>query len=243
MTDPGAFETLVVQLHEVLEHGKTDLLAEIVSPDVIWGDCMDREQVVAFVESAVSGGLVATDVDVEAAEDRLIARLSFGSGDEAHRSFMAVFVEEGKIAQVVDAASHEEARSIRPVATGSGDRSAMNSVAPVFPVADVTRALQHYEALGFEVHAYEGPAAYGYAVRGEVQLHVARVNDLDPKTNTSAAYLYVEDADSLFMEWRAADAGGRLVAPQDTDYGIREGAHIDEDGNLLRFGSPLEPGD
>jgi hypothetical protein len=28
----------------------------------------------------------------------------------------------------------------------------------------------------------------------------------------------------------------------DTDYGIREGGHVDPDGNLLRFGSPLPSG-
>lgn len=32
---------------------------------------------------------------------------------------------------------------------------------------------------------------------------------------------------------------GRFVAPVDTDYGLREGAHVDADGNLLRYDSPL----
>jgi hypothetical protein len=31
----------------------------------------------------------------------------------------------------------------------------------------------------------------------------------------------------------------RTGAPVDTDYGLREGWHIDPDGNLLRFGSPI----
>jgi hypothetical protein len=29
------------------------------------------------------------------------------------------------------------------------------------------------------------------------------------------------------------------MPPTDTDYGLREGAHIDPDNNLIRFGSPL----
>jgi hypothetical protein len=38
----------------------------------------------------------------------------------------------------------------------------------------------------------------------------------------------------------AARAGvQRTGAPVDTDYGLREGWHIDPDGDLLRFGSPL----
>jgi hypothetical protein len=51
-------------------------------------------------------------------------------------------------------------------------------------------------------------------------------------------YLYVSDADALYAQWRLARVAGRLVAPVDTDYGLREGAHVDRDGNLLRFGSP-----
>lgn len=32
---------------------------------------------------------------------------------------------------------------------------------------------------------------------------------------------------------------GRTVAPADTDYGLREGAHVDPDNNLLRFGADI----
>ena len=44
---------------------------------------------------------------------------------------------------------------------------------------------------------------------------------------------------ALATEWSASGAEGRFVDPVDTDYGLREGAHIDPDGNLLRYGSPL----
>jgi len=44
------------------------------------------------------------------------------------------------------------------------------------------------------------------------------------------------DADALYDEW--SDIGDTR-APVDTDYKVREGAHIDPDGNLFRFGSPL----
>jgi uncharacterized glyoxalase superfamily protein PhnB len=52
-------------------------------------------------------------------------------------------------------------------------------------------------------------------------------------------YLYVEDADALYAEWRAAGVQGQFFEPHDTEYGLREGAHIDRDGNLLKFGSRL----
>jgi hypothetical protein len=118
--------------------------------------------------------------------------------------------------------------------------TAFLSVAPVFPVADVMRAMEHYRQLGFEVSSHDRGTGYAFVNRGEVWLHLAKVDGLDPRTTTSAAYLYVEDADALAAEWSALGAEGRFVDPVDTDYGLREGAHIDPDGNLLRYGSPPE---
>ena len=109
--------------------------------------------------------------------------------------------------------------------------------APIFPVTQLSIALEHYRLLGFDTSStHEG---YGFANRDEVWLHLAEVGGLDPLTSCSAAYLYVDDADALAMEWRASGARGRFTDPVDTDYGLREGAHIDPDGNLIRFGSWL----
>ncbi len=109
----------------------------------------------------------------------------------------------------------------------------------MLPVSDLAAALEHYRRLGFAVRAYEGDAEYGYAEREAVHLHLAGARGLDPATTTSAVYLYVDDADALHDEWTAAGVGGRLLSPVDTEYGLREGAHVDPDGNLLRYGSPL----
>lgn len=68
-------------------------------------------------------------------------------------------------------------------------------------------------------------------------MHVARNPDHDARTTAGAAYVRVDDADALAAAW-ATVPGGRTVPPVDTDYGLREGAHVDPDGNLLRFGSP-----
>jgi hypothetical protein len=116
-------------------------------------------------------------------------------------------------------------------------------VAPVFPVASVADALAHYRKLGFEARAYaeaspSGPI-YGFLSWGPVEIHLALVRGVDPKTNTSACYLYVSDADALHSSWRTAGVGGRLTDPGDTPYGLREFAHIDPDGNLIRVGSEL----
>lgn len=110
---------------------------------------------------------------------------------------------------------------------------ALRSVAPVFSTTDVARWLEHYRALGFQVEAHDED--YGFASLGPVELHVSRNPDHDPRTTAGCAYLEVDDADAVWRRWSTAPSG-KNVEPVDTDYSTREGAHIDPDGNLLRYG-------
>jgi uncharacterized glyoxalase superfamily protein PhnB len=116
-------------------------------------------------------------------------------------------------------------------------------LSPVFPVRNLDMALEHYRKLGFAVRRYEGPDAYAFAKRDGIELHLAQVDDLKPRRNMSAVYLYVDDADALYLEWSQAGIDGGLVEPTDTSYGLREGACLDRDANLIRFGSGITPGD
>jgi hypothetical protein len=110
---------------------------------------------------------------------------------------------------------------------------------PILATADVSRAVVHYAALGFETEHWEG-GGYGFVMRDGVELlHLGEREGFDPATNTVSCYLHVRDADALYAEWAAADVAGELVAPCDTDYGLREGRHTDPDGNVVRFGSPI----
>lgn len=115
--------------------------------------------------------------------------------------------------------------------------------APVLPVRDVAAALERYARLGFECQPYEegerDALVYGFVSWGKVELHLSRFRELNPRTSTSACYLYVSDADALHAKWSAAGVEGRLGAPKDTPYGLREFAYVDPDGNLLRVGSEL----
>lgn len=115
-------------------------------------------------------------------------------------------------------------------------------IAPVFPVRDLATAMAHYEKLGFAVRRYEGPDAYAFAERDGIEVHLAEVRDLKPRKNSSAVYLYVDDADALYAEWSKAGIDGRIVEPTDTSYGLREGACLDRDANLIRFGSDIDTG-
>jgi hypothetical protein len=110
-------------------------------------------------------------------------------------------------------------------------------VSPIFPVTDLPRALEHYRALGCDVSSHD--ECYGFAARAGVELHLVVTPGYDPLQMAAAAYLHVPDADALAAEWANV---ARTRAPVDTDYGLREGWHMDPDGNLLRFGSPLASG-
>jgi Ser/Thr protein kinase RdoA (MazF antagonist) len=115
-------------------------------------------------------------------------------------------------------------------------RTKLTSFSPIFPVRDLARALEHYRSLGFTTNAYAGGDQYGFADRDGIGLHLAAEPDLAGSAET---YLYVEDADALYAEWTAAGIGGITRRVGDTDYRLREGSHVDPDGNLIRFGSPF----
>jgi catechol 2,3-dioxygenase-like lactoylglutathione lyase family enzyme len=149
-------------------------------------------------------------------------------------------VVDGQITELRDATDRDEALCAIPSAPPSplGPRSAITSATAVLPVRDVRAALEHYRRLGFTVHAYEG-GGYGFVERDNIEVHPGEIPDLDPSANPAAVYFFVADADALHAEWRVANGGGQLIEPTDTDYGMREGAHIDDDGNRIRFGAPL----
>ncbi len=114
-----------------------------------------------------------------------------------------------------------------------------DSAAPILPAVDVDQALDRYSRLGFSTHRHEGADPYGFARWDDVWLHLAQSDAHDPATSAVMVYLFVSDADALHAQWSAPDVGGQHHAPSDTGYGLREGAYVDPDGNLLRYGSWL----
>jgi uncharacterized glyoxalase superfamily protein PhnB len=110
----------------------------------------------------------------------------------------------------------------------------LRRIAPIFAVHDLTVALDYYRRLGFEVRAYSG-GGYGFATRDEIEIHLGVVPDDDRRI--SSAYLFVDDADHLAEVWRSS--GVELHSPEDTEWGQHEGAVVDPDGNVIRFGSPM----
>jgi hypothetical protein len=107
-------------------------------------------------------------------------------------------------------------------------------IAPIFSVRDLDVAMEHYRRLGFAVRRYP-PGGYGFASRDGVELHLGVVSE--PDHHAGSAYLFVDDADTLAAQWRAA--GVEVHGPQNTAWGRHEGAVADPDGNVIRFGSPI----
>jgi catechol 2,3-dioxygenase-like lactoylglutathione lyase family enzyme len=115
------------------------------------------------------------------------------------------------------------------------------AAAPILPSRDLTATAAFYARLGFEQRGL-WPDQYLIVMRGEVGLHFFFSPQLDPWTSIAGCYLYVDDADALHSEWLALDLPSAGIprlhgAPEDTDYGLREFALVDPDGNLLRVGS------
>ena len=125
----------------------------------------------------------------------------------------------------------------------------LHSLAPVLPVSDVLTSLDNYALLGFRAKPYQraevvagrglSEVLYGFIFRDGLQIHLCQVAGIDPQTNLSEIYLYVDDATTLHDQWRDSGAEGSFVEPTDTEYGLCEGAYLDPDGNSLRYGSWL----
>ena len=112
----------------------------------------------------------------------------------------------------------------------------LKRVAPAFPVSDVRASLAYYARLGFVTREYVG-GDYGYATRDGIEIHLGLAPPRSDQSPKHAAYVWVDDADALAEEWLAA--GAEVHGPEDTEWGQHEGAHVDPDGNVIRFGSPI----
>ena len=118
----------------------------------------------------------------------------------------------------------KEANAAGPVRVVSDD--------PIFLVADVARAKDHYEKLGFTTDDHD--PTYAFAHRDDLTIHLAQA---DGRQIAGHLYLHVTETAQLAEDWRKA--GIEVAGPQDYDYGKREGSHVDPDGNVVRFGSPI----
>ena len=230
-------EEIADRIESALTSRDPSRLEPLLVDEARWGSCVGRNQVIEYM-SGVSRGMELDVDEVVAYPDRIV--LALRPSNQSDVLHQVVFVRDGRIVELRGVADADEARTATPSPPpppAPDVVSGITGMATILPVRDLQVALDHYQALGFRVSPYDD--GYGYAVRGSADLHLAVRAGLDPCQNASAAYLYVEDADALYAEWRAAGVQGQFFEPHETEYGLREGAHIDRDGNLLRFGSRL----
>lgn len=117
------------------------------------------------------------------------------------------------------------------------------SVSPILASSDLDATAAFYAAFGFTVEGHY-PDEYLLLRRGDIGLHFFCAGpSWDASTNDSAAYLYVDDVGPWVEAATAASVPDarvgfpRIHPPEATEYGLRELALIDPDGNLLRIGS------
>jgi hypothetical protein len=103
---------------------------------------------------------------------------------------------------------------------------------PIFTVTDVPRSTDHYAKMGFAINHHDETYAFAHRDR-DLTIHLT----LEDQSARGKLYIHCDDADELADAWRTA--GLEVDGPVDEDYGKREGSHVDPDGNLIRFGSPL----
>jgi catechol 2,3-dioxygenase-like lactoylglutathione lyase family enzyme len=131
--------------------------------------------------------------------------------------------------------------------------SRLSKTIPALPVRDAAKAVDFYrDRLGFEVLHHDG----GFAVLGrdEAVLHLWEASDeswrkgvdLDQPVcsgaesfiaGTASCRIVVDGVDELYEELSAQDVLHKVSRQgvDDTDFGTREFATVDRDGNLVTF--------
>ncbi|MGA8100605.1 MAG: VOC family protein [Candidatus Acidiferrales bacterium] len=121
----------------------------------------------------------------------------------------------------------------------------IRQIAPVFFTLDIPATLAYYEAkLGFKcLGTWQDPPVYAIVARDQHAIHFRCAEPPTANPNKYSgelldAYLFVEDADALYAEYRARDvefARGLANMP----WHSREFVVKDSDGRLLAFGANL----
>lgn len=113
----------------------------------------------------------------------------------------------------------------------------------VVQVSDVVASRDYYvEKLGFSAAGLWGdPPAFCIVGRGTVTLFLDQSRqDTLPVNQFWAAYIYVDDVDTLHDEFQ--DRGVEIPrGPEDQPYGCRDFDIRDPDGHLIAFGQDLQP--
>jgi uncharacterized glyoxalase superfamily protein PhnB len=114
----------------------------------------------------------------------------------------------------------------------------LTRIAPELPVADLPKALQHYqEKLGFSVAMLMPHGDYAIVERGDLAVHL--FPDETRSHSPVGIHIFTTEIEALFDELKQS---GAQVTQEITlkPWGNREFRVIDDFGNQIKFTEPLE---
>lgn len=112
----------------------------------------------------------------------------------------------------------------------------LRKIMPEFPVDDVPGAVAYYrDVLGFTINY----AQHDIGVMDRDQVRLLLIARTARHRGIGSCYIYVQSADTLHAELRAAGANV-LDDPVSRPWGLREFHVRDLEGNQITFGQPFE---
>jgi catechol 2,3-dioxygenase-like lactoylglutathione lyase family enzyme len=115
-------------------------------------------------------------------------------------------------------------------------RHLLHKAMPSLPLSDVPAGVAHYrDVLGFQVNY----AQHDIGVMDRDAVRVLLIQRTELHKGIGSAYVYVEDADALYTEFRVRGANVQ-GEPVSQIWGLREFRVLDPEGNEITFGQPFE---
>lgn len=115
------------------------------------------------------------------------------------------------------------------------------SINPILPACDLQETQTFYEKIGFKTTDLFEDFGYLIMYHGTVEIHFWHARDFDPETSNHAAYLRLEEVDSLsdhLATLGLPDEGIPRWSPaHDTAWNMRETVWVDPNGTLFRAGA------
>lgn len=107
-------------------------------------------------------------------------------------------------------------------------------VIPIIPARQIRASAEYYrDVLGFDVVHTE--AEYGIVRRGPAELHLWGPSGIAPKRSNTMLRVEVEGLDDLYADCQRRNIVHPNAPLHTEDWGTREFAILDLDGNLITF--------